>query len=84
MKRAHNQNGEVDVATPPALPNATVLTLHARLSGLYKDLASLSIGGYSGGIQPLNRQKGDRGREARKRAGEFLLRQMSAAGNEAR
>lgn len=69
-----------------ALPNATatVLTLHLRLSGLYKDLASLSIGGYSGGIEPLNHQKSGRRREARKRAGEYLLRQMAAAGDEAR
>ncbi|CAM9574872.1 unnamed protein product [Pylaiella littoralis] len=55
-----------------------------RLSSLYKDLASLSIVSYSDGFQPSRHQKGDRRRSARKRAGEILLRQMTAAGDEAR
>lgn len=55
-----------------------------RLSSLYKDLASLSIGGYCNGFQPLSHKEGGRRREARKLAGEFLLQQMTAAGDEAR
>lgn len=55
-----------------------------RLSSLYEDLASLSTAGYSDGLRPSNQKDGGRRREARRQAGELLLRQMIAAGDEAR
>ncbi|CAM9969999.1 unnamed protein product, partial [Ectocarpus sp. 4 AP-2014] len=56
-----------------------------RLSSLYSDLASVSTGGYTDGAPQLLRHKdGGKRRESRRKAGEFLLRQMAAAGEEAR
>ncbi|CAM9421118.1 unnamed protein product [Ectocarpus sp. 13 AM-2016] len=56
-----------------------------RLSSLYSDLVSLSTGGYTDGAPQLLRHKGGgKRRESRRKAGEFLLRQMAAAGEEAR
>ena len=55
-----------------------------RLANLYKDLASLSAAGNSVGLHRSNQKDGGRRREARRQAGELLLRQMIAAGVEAR
>eukprot|EP00903_Cladosiphon_okamuranus_P014747 g13665.t1 len=55
-----------------------------RLSNLYKDLASLSAAGYSGGVYRSKQNDGGRRREARRQAGELLLRHMKEAGDEAR
>eukprot|EP00752_Nemacystus_decipiens_P010863 g9658.t1 len=54
-----------------------------RLSNLYKDVASLSTAGYSDGAHPFSHNHGGRRHKARRQAGELLLRQMVAAGEEA-
>lgn len=54
-----------------------------RLSKLYEDLVSLSTDG-SSDEQRVSDKEGSRRRESRRQAGHFLLRQMAAAGEEAR
>lgn len=64
------------------LPNASLRCAIHRLSGLYKDLAALATdhANFSSGGQ----KERERRRHARAQAGEFLLHQMAAAGEEAR